>query len=86
MEFPFNLRFKLFALAPQIFVTDASGAPYFYVRQKLLKLKEDIGVCSDSNKTELLFRIQADRMIDWSANYRFTTAGIMITLLERRRG
>ena len=44
MQFPLQLRFKVLALATQIYVTDASGATVFYVKQKMFKLKEDIAV------------------------------------------
>jgi hypothetical protein len=73
VNFPFHLRFKILALAPQIHVTDGTGAPFFYVRQKLLKFKEDIGVFQDESQARQLFRIQADRVIDFTANYTFST-------------
>jgi uncharacterized protein YxjI len=43
-----------------------------YVKQKLLKLKEDINVYADENQTRILFNIKADRVIDFSARYNFT--------------
>ena len=45
MNYPLNLSFKLLALASQIYVRDANGNLIGYVKQKLLKLKEDINVC-----------------------------------------
>jgi uncharacterized protein YxjI len=69
MQFPLKLTFKVLALAPQITVTDASGQTIFYVRQKLLKLKEAITVFSDSSQTRELYKINADRIIDFSAKY-----------------
>lgn len=71
-NYPLNLRFKLVALAPNIYVTDANGAPVFYIQQKALKFKEDVSVFRDDTKREQLFRIQADRVIDFSAKYVFT--------------
>lgn len=72
-QYPLNMSFKIVAVAPQIYVRDATGADRFYVRQKLLKLKEDIGVFSDSSKSQQLFTIKADRVIDFSARYTFTS-------------
>ncbi len=72
-QYPLNMSFKIVAVAPQIYVRDASGADRFYVRQKLLKLKEDIGVFSDSSKSQQLYTIKADRVIDFSARYNFTS-------------
>lgn len=71
MQYPLTLKFKFFALAPQIFVTDNTGSLVFYVKQKLFKLKEQITVCADEAQTQQLYSIQADRIIDFSARYHF---------------
>ncbi len=72
MQFPLKLTFKILAVAPQITVTDASGQTIFYVKQKLFKLKEAITVFSDSSQTKELYKINADRVIDFSAKYHLT--------------
>lgn len=72
MNFPLNLSFKILALASQIHVQDASGTTIAYVKQKLLKLREDIDVFADQSQTSLLYNIKADRVIDFSARYNFT--------------
>ena len=74
MNYPLNLSFKLLALASQIYVRDANGNLIGYVKQKLLKLKEDINVFADEGQTQHLFNIKADRIIDFSAKYNFTDA------------
>jgi hypothetical protein len=71
MEYPLELSFKIMALAPQISVTDASGGLVFYVKQKLFKLKEEVTVFADAQQTRALYRIKADRMLDFSARYSF---------------
>ncbi len=73
MQYPLNLRFKLFALAPQVTITDGTGKLLMYVKQKLFKLKEHVMVYADTNQQNLIFEIKADRMIDFSANYSFTS-------------
>jgi uncharacterized protein YxjI len=75
MQFPLSFTFKIMALAPQIFVRDASGTVQMYVRQKLMKLKEAITVFSDEAQTTPIYTINADRVIDWSARYRIAEAG-----------
>lgn len=72
IQFPLDIRFKLVALAPRMFVTDAAGQNVCYVSQKVLALKEDIQVFADESRSRQLFRIKADRVIDFSAVYRFT--------------
>ena len=74
MQYPLNLSFKIMALAPQISVTDASGQLIMYVKQKLLKLKEEVTVCADREQQTPLFRMKADRVIDFSAKYNMTDA------------
>ena len=72
MNYPIDLSFKLLALASQIYIRDANGILIGYVKQKLLKLKEDIRVFADESQTQLLFSIKADRVIDFSACYNFS--------------
>jgi uncharacterized protein YxjI len=74
MQYPLTFRFKLFALASQIFVTDAAGQSVCYVKQKMFKLKEAVNVFTDESQQNLLCRISADRILDFSAFYRFTDA------------
>ena len=70
-QFPINIRFKVFGIAPQIFVEDSAGKSVFYVKQKLFKLKEAVKVFSDSSQKETLFEINADRVLDFNAKYHF---------------
>lgn len=72
MEYPLHLSFKILALAPQISVTDAAGRSLFYVKQKLFKFKEAVQIYSNESRTQHLFNINADRVIDWSARYTFS--------------
>lgn len=72
MNYPLSLSFKLLAIASQIYLRDANGNLIGYVKQKLFKLKEDINIFADEAQTQHLFNIKADRIIDFSANYRFT--------------
>ena len=84
MEYPLELSFKIMALAPQISVTDANGQQVFYVKQKLLKLKEAVTVFADSGQTQPLYKINADRVIDFSARYHFSDAnGVSLGSVKR---
>jgi len=71
MDYPLNLSFKIIALAPQLSVVDAHGNLIYYVRQKLLKIKEAVTVYADTQQTQPLYTINADRILDWSARYNF---------------
>jgi uncharacterized protein YxjI len=72
MNLPLILRFKLIALAPQLSVEDSQGKLLLYVKQKLLKLKEEVGVFRDVSQRELAYSIKADRVIDFRARYTIT--------------
>ncbi len=84
MNFPLQLRFKTFAIAPQISVRDASGALVLYVRQKAFKLKEVVSVIADEARMRPLYTIAADQVLDFSAQYHFTnTEGIRLGAIRR---
>ena len=74
MRFPLSLSFKKLALAPQIFVRDADGQLQLYVRQKLMKLKEAVSIFADEAQQNLLYTVQADRVIDIRARYTMRDA------------
>jgi hypothetical protein len=71
MEYPLHMTFKLIALSPQIKVTDSAGETVCYVKQKMFKLKEAVQVFRDESQQQKLCDIKADRIIDFSACYRF---------------
>jgi uncharacterized protein YxjI len=85
MNYPLKLSFKLLAIASQIYIRDANGQLLGYVKQKLLKLKEDINVFADEQQTQHLYNIKADRVLDFSANYKFTDSrGNVIGSIKRK--
>jgi len=85
MQYPLELTFKFWALAPQISVTDASGQLVLYIRQKLFKLREAIHVFADAQRSQELYRIHADRIIDFSARYTFSDLqGAELGAIKRR--
>jgi uncharacterized protein YxjI len=86
MNYPLQLRFKILALSPQMYVQDASGGEVCYVKQKLFRLREKVEVFTDSSRRTLLSTIQADRIIDFNAHYAFTMADGTRLGSVRRRG
>lgn len=85
MQYPLELTFKFWALAPQISIVDSQGNLVFYVKQKLFKFKEAITIFADLERTRPLYYIKADRIIDFSARYNFTDSdGKDIGAVKRR--
>jgi uncharacterized protein YxjI len=72
--YPLTLRFKVIALSRQFSVEDSAGSLMMYVKQKAFKLREAITVYADKAQTRALYKIQADRVIDFSATYHITDA------------
>jgi len=73
IQYPLTLSFKILAIASQITVTDATGRPIVFTRQKIFKFREHVEVFTDSTQTTLLANIRANKVIDWSARYFATT-------------
>lgn len=70
-NYPLHLEFKIGTLANDFITRDANGATLLYVRQKLFKFKEAIQLFSSEDKSELVYTIAADRIIDFNASYVF---------------
>lgn len=86
LQYPLNLSFKLIALSSRVQVTDASGQQVAYVHGKKFKLKEDTGIYTDESRQRELFRIKADRVIDFGANYHIYTPDGNTVGAVRRKG
>jgi uncharacterized protein YxjI len=83
---PLTFRFKLIALASQVFVEDGRGGLLLYVRQKLMKIREDVMIYHDSQQVSPAYRIRADRWLDFNAEYFITDAAGRHLGSVRRRG
>ncbi len=69
LSYPLDLSFKIVTIGTRIKIKDAAGRQVAYVRKQKFKLKENVGVYSDEAQRSLLFRMKADRMLDFSARY-----------------
>lgn len=74
MNFPLEFRFKILAIAPQAWISDADGNTVCYMKQKILRLREKVEVFSDEKRTHLVATISANKILDWSARYTFHDA------------
>lgn len=86
MQYPLDLSFKLLTFGQRIIARDAGGGVVMFIKQKMFKLKEKIEVYGDENQNQLIFRIEADRVLDFSANYSFTDASGQSWGSVRRKG
>lgn len=72
LNYPLTLSFKIIAFNPQVKITDASGQTVLYVKQKALALREAVKVFGDEQQTHQLYAINANKIIDFSAQYNIT--------------
>ena len=70
MQLPLHFHFKIFTPSNDFSAVDARGREVAYTRQKIFKLKEAVEIFSDATRRTRLYRIQADRIIDFNACYR----------------
>lgn len=71
-NYPLTFRFKIGTMANDFTALDSSGKTIAYVRQKMFKLKEAVSVFSDESKTTVLYKINANKWIDYNSSYIFT--------------
>ena len=72
LNFPLQLKFRITTLSNDFEAQDAQGNTIAYVRQKMLKLVEEVQVFNNESRTELQYTIKADRWLDFTATYTFT--------------
>jgi len=72
LQFPLNFKFKVTTIANDFEVTDASKRTVSYVRQKMFKFIEEIDVYNNDSKSQIIYKINANKWIDFSATYSFT--------------
>jgi len=71
-QFPIDFTFNIGTLSNDFTAVDARQKTVAYVKQKLFKFKEDVSVFEDESKTKVLYKIKADKWIDFSACYSFS--------------
>jgi len=69
LSYPLDLSFKIATIGTRVRAVDAAGRQVAYVRKKKFRLKEDVMVYRDEDQSDLLFRMKADRMVDFGARY-----------------
>jgi len=74
LQFPLDLTFKISTLSNDFVTQDANGITVAYVRQKMLKLIDEIQVYTDESRSQLIYTIKANQWLDFSASYAFTDA------------
>ncbi|MBQ0148717.1 MAG: hypothetical protein KBS93_09845 [Flavobacteriaceae bacterium] len=85
LQFPLDFKFHIGTLSNDFSVTDASGQSIFYVREKMFSWRDRIKVYSNSNKTELLYELTSNKLIDFQQTFTITDASGKIVGKARRK-
>lgn len=72
LKFPLQLTFQISTFSNDFLAQDAQGTTVAYVRQKMLKLIEEVQVYNNESRSELKYTIRANKWLDFSASYNFT--------------
>lgn len=72
LQFPLQFTFKITTLSNDFTAVDANGNTIAYIRQKMLRLLEEVQVFNNQSKSELNYTIRANRWLDFTATYAFT--------------
>lgn len=85
LQFPLSLNFKISTLSNDFTAKDANGNTVAYVKQKMFKFVEDVSVFNDDSKSQLNYKINANKWLDFSASYNFTnSAGAELGKVARK--
>lgn len=82
----FTITQKILSVAHKYFVRNSRDELVGFVQQKMFKLKEDIRVYLDENKTTEIMRIQQANILDFSGSFQVmdSQTGQIIGILKRK--
>lgn len=72
LQFPLDFKFHIATISNDFSVTDANGQSIFYVREKMFSFRDKIKVFRNSNKTELLYQLTSNKLIDFQQTFTIT--------------
>lgn len=72
LQFPLSFTFRITTLSNDFVAQDVNGNTVAYVRQKMLKLLEEVQVFNNESRSEVNYIIRANRWLDFTATYTFT--------------
>lgn len=74
IKYPLQLKFKITTLANDFTVKDNSGKTIFYVREKLLKIRDHVKVYSNTSKEVQLYDLVSNKLIDFQQTFTITNS------------
>lgn len=84
-NYPLHFKFKIGTLSNDFEASDALGNTIFYVREKILTWRDQMKVYNDSSKSEVIYEIKSNKLIDFQQTFTITRAnGDLIGKVRRK--
>ncbi|MFD1768889.1 hypothetical protein [Sphingobacterium suaedae] len=71
-NYPLHFKFKIGTISNDFEATDDLGHSLFYVREKIFTWRDTIKVYRDSSKSELLYELVSNKLIDFQQTFTIT--------------
>jgi len=85
LQFPIDFKFHIATFSNDFSVTDANGNSIFYVREKMFSWRDVIKVYKDSNKSEQLYELRSNKLIDFQQTFTITNHNGEVVGKARRK-
>lgn len=72
LQYPLHFKFRITSLSNDFSATDANGKSIYYVREKMFSLRDIVMVYSDESKSELLYELRSNKLIDFQQTFSMT--------------
>jgi uncharacterized protein YxjI len=68
-SYPWEVKWPIFSFSPELHLEDASGRNLLTFKQKIFTLREATSVFADRSKSQLLYTLEADRVVGFGAKH-----------------
>ena len=72
LQYPLYFTFRVTTLANDFSAKDANGNSIYYVREKIFTWRDHIMVYRDQSKTEMLYELKSNKLIDFQQTFTIT--------------
>lgn len=84
-QYPIDFKFKIATFSNDFEAKDAQGRSLFYAREKILSWRDVIKIYTDSSKSELLYTLRSNKLIDFQQTFSISKAdGVELGRVRRK--
>ncbi|MBE8722375.1 LURP-one-related/scramblase family protein [Sphingobacterium pedocola] len=85
LNYPLHFQFRITTLTNDFVATDALGDTIYYVREKMFSWRDRINVYRDQSKSELLYELTSNKLIDFQQTFTITDGNGRVVGKVRRK-